>query len=191
MATELGVDALGFVFYEPSPRYVAPDVANDIIRQLPPFVTTVGLFVNHEHSQVEAILKQVRLDVLQFHGGEDDAFCRSFDKPYYKSIGVESRQALEQKMKEFPSASALLLDTHDPVLKGGTGRTFDWQLVGKDRPKPLIVAGGLNPANVHEAIRMLHPYAVDVSGGVEASKGIKDAQLMKDFLREVYRDSKA
>ncbi len=190
-AAELGVDALGFVFYEPSPRYIDPVRANEIIRQLPPFVTSVGLFVNHDRSQVEEILQVARLDVLQFHGEEDDAFCRSFNKVYYKAIGVESAAALQQKMKDYPGASALLLDTHDPILKGGTGRSFDWRLVGEDRPKPIILAGGLNPDNVREAIGMTQPYAVDVSGGVEASKGIKDAQLMREFLREVYRDSKA
>ncbi|WP_246840964.1 phosphoribosylanthranilate isomerase [Hahella sp. CCB-MM4] len=190
-AVESGVDALGFVFYEPSPRYIDPVKADEIVRQLPPFVSSVGLFVNHGRDQVESILKTVRLDVLQFHGDEDDAFCRSFNKVYYKAIGVESAEALQQKMREYPGASALLLDTHDPVLKGGTGRSFDWRLVGAERPKPIILAGGLNPENVREAINLTHPYAVDVSGGVEASKGIKDAQLMKDFLREVYRDSKA
>ncbi len=187
-ASALGVDALGFVFYKPSPRYVLPETAAEIIRELPPFVTTVGLFVNHSEEEVRSILGKVDLNVLQFHGEETDAFCRSFGRPFYKALGVVEEVDLVLLSEVYSHASALLLDAHDPVLKGGTGKTFDWSLVTEKRVKPLILAGGLDSSNVRSAIQQVKPYAVDVSGGVEASKGIKDANLMKAFLSEVYRE---
>ena len=188
VASTLGVDALGFVFYPPSPRYVLTETAAEIIAQLPPFVTSVGLFVNHSAEEVQAVLNKVDLNILQFHGDETDDFCQAFGRPFYKAVGVEGEADLDELSATYPHASALLLDTHDPVLKGGTGRSFDWSLVGESRIKPVILAGGLNPSNVRTAIQQVKPYAVDVSGGVEASKGIKDAELMKAFLSEVYRE---
>lgn len=189
-AVDAGADALGFVFYEPSPRYIEPLQAAKIISELPPFVTTVGLFVNHSQDDVQDILKLTLLDLLQFHGEETETFCARFQRPYIKALGVDESVDIKAVEAQFESAKALLLDTLDKKLKGGTGKTFDWNLVVSNLKKPVILAGGLNPANVRKAIRQVKPYGVDVSGGVEADKGKKDPILVKAFLSEVYSERK-
>ncbi len=184
-AVTSGADALGFVFYAPSPRYVTPSQAADIIRTLPPFVTTVGLFVNATEEEVRAVLDVAPLSLLQFHGDEDNSFCCCFDRPWIKALAMKPGQDIIATIAMFPDASGILLDAWHPDLRGGTGHHFDWQRYPAHVDKPLILAGGLTPDNVSSAILQTRPYAVDVSGGVELAKGIKDAQLMTAFLAEV------
>ena len=183
-AVELGADALGLNFYPPSPRYVEPQQAGEIVRQLPPFVTKVALFVDPEPEWVNLVLKQVQIDCIQFHGNETNEFCKQFHKPFIKALRVKSKEFLDHQMACFPNASALLLDAFVEGIPGGTGQRFDWQLIDPELKKRhrLILAGGLSPDNVHQAVAITSPYAVDVSGGVEESKGKKDHQLMKQFI---------
>ncbi len=189
-AVYAGADALGFNFYRPSPRYISPEDAAQIIARLPAFVSIVGLFVNHPAQQVALIAGQTKLDLLQFHGDESGDFCRQFERPYIKAVGVTEETPLDALFDEFADARALLFDTHDPKLKGGTGRTFNWDLALGDFPLPVILAGGLNPENVRQAIKQVKPFAVDVSGGVEKAKGIKDASLIQAFINEVHSERK-
>jgi len=184
-AAEAGADAIGLVFYAKSPRNVGLDQAAGIARALPPFVTTVALFVNPQPSEVEAVLRQVRPDVLQFHGEETPEFCRSFGVPYLKAARVRPQTDLLQFAAIYADAQGLLLDAWSETGHGGTGERFDWNMIPESLPKPIILAGGLSPANVRQAIGLVHPWAVDVSSGVEASKGIKDAALIAAFMKEV------
>jgi len=184
-AANIGVDAIGLVFYANSPRAVKTDQAQMIIQQLPPFVTTVGLFVDAEPNFVQHIITKVSLDVLQFHGEENPDYCASFSKPYIKALRIRSDTDIKQYAKNHIQAQALLLDTYVKGTKGGTGITFDWQQVPTDISKPIIVAGGLTPDNVTQVITKLQPYAVDVSGGVESAKGIKDAEKITAFMQGV------
>jgi phosphoribosylanthranilate isomerase len=184
-AVELGCDAIGLVFYEPSPRYVPPARASEIVAKLPPFVTAVGLFVDATPDYVQEVLAHVRLDLLQFHGDEAPEYCRQFGVPYLKAVRVRPETNLLQYAAAYADAKALLLDTYVSGTPGGTGVTFDWALVPNVFPMPIILAGGLDAGNVSEAIRQSRPYAVDVSGGVERQKGIKDADKMAAFMRGV------
>ena len=184
-AVASGADALGFVFYAPSPRHVSAAQAAAISSGLPPFVTSVGLFVNAGEEQVRAVLDVVPLSLLQFHGDEDNAFCARFGRPWIKALAMKPGQDIKAGIAAFPEASGILLDAWHPDLRGGTGHAFDWATFPAQVGKPLILAGGLTPDNVGEAIRQTRPYAVDVSGGVEQGKGIKDARLMAAFLAEV------
>ena len=184
-AVECGADAIGLVFYAESPRNISLQVAQQIVAALPPFVSVVGLFVNASANKIQTVLAQLQLDVLQFHGDETAAECAQFNLPYLKAIRVKPDTNLLQYCDEFNSAQALLLDAHSDAAYGGTGLTFDWALIPQNLPKPIILAGGLNPANVSAAIRQVQPYAVDVSGGVEESKGIKDAAKIAAFMRAV------
>ncbi len=184
-AASLGVDAIGLVFYENSPRAVSVKQAQEIIRQLPPFVTTVGLFVNAEPDWVQKVLTHVSLDVLQFHGEEPPDYCDRFGKPYIKALSMRPGVDVQAFVQRYSLAQAILLDTYLPGVKGGTGVTFDWQQVPKQFSTPLILAGGLSESNVGQAIVTLRPYAVDVSGGVESAKGIKDGQKMTLFMQAV------
>jgi phosphoribosylanthranilate isomerase len=188
-AIEAGADALGFVFYEPSPRYIEPDKAREIISLLPPFVAIVGLFVNADQSYVDRVAKLTSLSVIQFHGDEDESFCSGFDLPYLKAIRVQSSQDIIDADVEFQSAQGILLDAYKKGVPGGTGESFDWTLIPKNIEKPLILAGGLNASNVGEAVRQLNPYGVDVSGGVELRKGVKDHAKVISFIKEVSRVS--
>jgi phosphoribosylanthranilate isomerase len=185
VAARVGADAIGLVFYAPSPRAVSLDVARAIVSVLPPFISVVGLFVNAAHETVSEVLDQVRIDVLQFHGDEPADDCQRYGRPYIKACRVGEGTDVEALAREHVGAAALLLDTYDPALVGGTGKTFDWERVPHRLPLPLILAGGLTPENVAEAIRAVRPYAVDVSGGIEAAKGIKDAQCMQRFMDAV------
>lgn len=187
-AVAAGADAIGLVFYAPSPRAVEVEMAARIVSGLPPYVSSVGLFVNPARRDVLGVLDQVPLDMLQFHGEEDDVFCSSFERPYYKALGVNDCFDLRAAEAQYPHSRGLLLDAYDPVLKGGTGRSFDWARFPEPVSKPLILAGGLTPENVGKAIRQTQPYAVDVSGGVESARGVKDNELIKAFVREVMRE---
>ncbi|HEY0563855.1 MAG TPA: phosphoribosylanthranilate isomerase [Methylophilus sp.] len=180
-----GADAIGLVFYAPSPRNVSIAQAQAIVANLPPFVTTVGLFVNAGTAYIQQVLAQVRLDCVQFHGDETAAECEQINMPYYKAIRVKPDTNLLQYATEFKHAQALLLDAYSEAAVGGTGLTFDWKLIPSNLNKPVILAGGLTPDNVGLAIDAVNPYAVDVSGGVELSKGIKDDSKIAAFMRVV------
>ena len=188
-ACAAGADAIGLVFYPPSPRAVDIEQAITIRRALPPLVTVVGLFVNASTETVVETAARVHLDLLQYHGEETPSQCQAPGLPYMKAIRVNDDTDLGEACRRFASAEALILDTHDDRLWGGSGRTFDWDLVPADIALPVVVAGGLTPANVADAIGRLHPYAVDVSGGVEQSPGIKDAAKITRFIEEVDRVS--
>ena len=185
-AVENGCDAIGLVFYQPSPRYVSPELAAQIVDSLPPFVTAVGLFVDAEESSIHPVLSRVPLDILQFHGDETAEECEKYGMPYIKAVRVRSDTNLLQYAADYKTAKALLLDTYAEGMAGGTGKVFDWKLIPSDLPKPVILAGGLTPENVDQAIHQVRPYAVDVSGGVEkTTKGIKDADKIAAFMRGV------
>lgn len=184
-AVQQGADAIGLVFYANSPRYVAPAQAAEIVKKIPAFVSVVGLFVNAEPEEIKSILKIVALDVLQFHGDETPSQCRQFSKPYMKAVRVKSDTNLVQYAADYADAKALLLDAFAEGLPGGTGQVFDWKLIPQNLGLPVVLAGGLNAENVAQAISAVKPYAVDVSGGVEASKGIKDAAKIAAFMRGV------
>lgn len=184
-ATRAGAYAIGLVFYAPSPRYVTPAKAAEIIRALPPFVTAVGLFVDASVDDVRSALAAVPLQLLQFHGSETPAFCRQFARPYMKTVRMRPEVDLLQYAQNFHDARALLLDSHVEGLHGGSGAAFDWTLVPSDLPLPVVLSGGLTVENVVEAVRKVRPAAVDVSSGVESAKGIKDARKIAAFVKEV------
>ena len=183
-AAASGADALGLVFYEKSPRYVTVQQAVELAKTIPPFVTVVGLFVNPSADEVRNVLRQMPLDVLQFHGEEEPEFCAQFGRPYLKAVRVKLGVDLLQCAARYQGAQGLLLDAFIEGAHGGTGESFDWALI-PHLPLPVILSGGLHGGNVAEAIRQVRPYAVDVSSGVEASKGIKDAAKVAAFINEV------
>ncbi len=182
-AVAAGADAIGLVFYAKSPRAVDVEQAHSILAALPPFVTTVGLFVDIERAELERILARVPLDLLQFHGDESVQDCEGFNRPYIKALRVKAGDDIAAQVNTYPSAQGILLDTYVEGVPGGTGEAFDWSLVPQALSKPVILAGGLRPDNVAAAVAQVRPYAVDVSGGVEASKGIKDAEKIGAFIR--------
>lgn len=182
VAAEAGADAIGLVFYPPSPRAVSVDQARRIIAALPPFVTTVGLFVNAGRDELNRILDAVPLDLLQFHGDESSAECEGYGRRYLKALRVQPGDDVLAGMARYPGAAGILLDTFVAGVPGGTGETFDWTRVPARSGRPLVLAGGLTAENVRVAIAQARPYAVDVSGGVECSKGIKDAQKVRAFI---------
>jgi phosphoribosylanthranilate isomerase len=186
LAAELGAHALGFIFYHKSPRYVTPDKARHIIGQLPPFVATVGVFVDEDASQVREIASLAGLDWIQLHGGESPDYCRSLGRRVIKGFRVKGQEIYAQLTEYQGAAQAFLLDTYKPGTPGGTGETFDWQLAREVRNcGPIILAGGLTPDNVAEAIRIAQPAAVDVASGVEAAPGKKDPMRLKAFIEAV------
>lgn len=184
-AAQLGVDAVGLVFYPKSPRYVDVSQARDLVATLPAFVTVTALFLDPEESAVRAVLENVRVELLQFHGGEPAEFCRSFGRPYIKAVPMGSRADIAEYARRHSGAAALLLDSHAAGQKGGTGVSFDWGSIPRVEGPPLILAGGLNAGNVATAIRIVRPYGVDVSSGVESRPGIKDTAKMETFVNEV------
>lgn len=184
-AVAAGADAIGLVFYAPSPRAVSIEQARAIVAGLPPFVTTVGLFVDMPQADIEAVLTAVPLDLLQFHGDESAAACEALKRPYIKALRVRAQDDVAALVDAYPGARAVLLDTYVDGVPGGTGQAFDWALVPASLGKPVILAGGLTVENVAAAIARVRPYAVDVSGGVERAKGIKDAGKVKDFVHQV------
>nr|VFJ87012.1 MAG: phosphoribosylanthranilate isomerase [Candidatus Kentron sp. LFY]VFK15564.1 MAG: phosphoribosylanthranilate isomerase [Candidatus Kentron sp. LFY] len=184
-AARLGADAIGLVFYPPSPRAITIDKARTIAAALPPFVTLVALFVNPDRALVEEVLNTLPIDLLQFHGEETPEDCERYGRPYIKAVRMRKEIQLSAWAERFPSARALLLDTYRKGTRGGTGEIFDWTLVPREGTLPFILAGGLDPDNVREAIAAVKPFAVDVSGGVESVKGIKDANKMAEFIAAV------
>jgi phosphoribosylanthranilate isomerase len=186
MAVEAGADALGFVFYQGSPRYISPEQAAAIIRRLPPFVQTVGLFVNEASATVNAIANRCGLDIIQLHGEETPEYCRSMTRRVIKAFRVKDESSLEE-MANYQVA-ACLLDAWSPKAHGGTGTTFNWDIAARAAAsRPIILAGGLTPENVAEAIMIVKPYAVDVSSGVECSPGCKDRNKVCQFAHAVGR----
>jgi len=188
VAADAGADAIGLVFYRESPRFVTPGVAANVVALLPPFVTAVGLFVDATEAKIRETLAAVHLDLLQFHGSETPEFCASFGLPYVRAVAMEEGVDLLELAGRFSSARALLLDAHVPGTPGGTGRTFDWSAVPRDLPIPLILSGGLTAENVGQAVREVGPWAVDVSSGVEATRGTKDPRKIVEFIRSVRRE---
>lgn len=184
-AARAGADAIGLVFYPKSPRAVTIEQAQAICAVLPPFVTTVALFVDAEHFAVEDVLSEVPIDLLQFHGAETPAQCGAFAIPYIKAIRMRDDADLTDAASQYHDARGLLIDAYSPTEAGGTGEVFDWTRVPNDLDTPIILAGGLQPGNVAEAIHSVRPYAVDVSSGVEADKGIKDADKIAAFVAAV------
>ncbi len=185
VAVGAGADALGLVFYPPSPRAVTPEQAREVVAGLPPFVTRVGLFVNAGREAVAEVLDRVPLDLLQFHGDEPPEDCAGHGRPWIKAVRMRPGIDLHTLRGRYAGAAALLLDAYRPGTPGGTGEAFDWALIPPDLAPEIVLAGGLAPANVGTAIRRLRPYAVDVSGGVERARGIKDAARIEAFMREV------
>lgn len=181
---EAGADAIGFVFYPRSPRYVQPVVAAEIAAALPPFVTVVALFVNADPSYVNDVLAEVPVGLLQFHGDEDEAYCHQFERPFIKAARMKAGLDLVQYAASFPSARAILLDAFVEGYGGG-GHTFDWGLIPQGLPCPIVLSGGLSIDNVTEAVRCVRPAAVDVSSGVEISKGVKDHAKIAAFIAGV------
>jgi len=184
-AAVAGADAIGLVFYPASPRRVDAGMARAIVNSLPPFICKVGLFVEADRNTILSIIREVPLDLLQFHGNETPEQCRSYGKPYIKAIRMTADTDVSEFEQIYQDASALLLDTHVTDIAGGTGHAFDWNLIPAGLCKPIILAGGLDAGNVAAAIRHVHPYAVDVSSGVELAKGIKDRQKISAFVHAV------
>ncbi|RZG43479.1 phosphoribosylanthranilate isomerase [Acinetobacter wuhouensis] len=196
-AVRAGVDAIGLVFFEPSPRYVNIELATQLAKLIPPYVNIVGLFVNATAEDIAQVLEQVPLDVIQFHGDETAEQCQQIaqynKRRWYKAIQVKADATDTEiistiQQYQQAGASAMLLDAWHPELKGGTGHSFDWSQFPK-LDIPLILAGGLKPENIEDAIQTTQAYAVDVSGGVESAKGIKDQQLIERFMQGVQRGS--
>ena len=183
-AVSSGVDAIGLVFYPPSPRVLGLEHARQLALRVPPYVTKVALFVNEPEGKVREMLAAVPVDLLQFHGEEDEAYCRSFARPYVKAARVRPGVDLVEFARRYPSANGLLLDAYVDGY-GGAGETFDWSMIPSQLPLPVILSGGLHSGNVAEAICRVRPWAVDVSSGVESSKGIKDAEKIAAFVAAV------
>ncbi len=184
-AARLGAHAIGLVFYAGSPRAVTPAQARIIIDELPPFVVPVGLFVNAGAAEVRAVLDEAPVQLLQFHGDETPGFCGGVALPYLRAVRVRAETDLLQYAHEFRAAKGLLLDAWVEGARGGTGTVFDWSLIPRDLPAPVVLSGGLNPDNVEQAVRQVQPWAVDVSSGVESAKGIKDVRKMEAFMTGV------
>jgi phosphoribosylanthranilate isomerase len=184
-AARLGADAIGLVFYPPSPRAVETEQAREIVSHLPPFVTVVGLFVNEDPGRLSEVISRVPIDLLQFHGDESPEACRGHGRPWIKAIRMREETDLQEEAAAYSSASGLLLDTFEKGKPGGTGKSFDWDRIPGNLASKIVLAGGLNPQNVVQAIAQVRPYAVDVSGGVEASKGIKSAEKIAAFIEGV------
>jgi len=187
VASQSGADAIGLVFYEPSPRAVTVSQAQSICRELGPFTTVVGLFVNAESEFVTDVLRQVPLHVLQFHGDESPEYCEQFQRPWIKALRMKPGVDLQQVCEAYSSATGILVDSYTPGIPGGTGKVFDWSQLPPSLAQSLILAGGLSEENVGQAIQQLKPQAVDVSGGVESAPGQKDVQKIKGFIKAVHQ----
>lgn len=184
-AARAGADAIGLVFYAKSPRAVTMAEAQGVLRALPPFVTTVGLFVDAVPDDIREVLQSVSLDLLQFHGNEAPDQCRMYGRPYVKAVRMRETTDLTAVARSYHDAAGLLVDTYVEGMPGGTGRAFDWSRLPSSLSRPLILAGGLTPDNVAEAVGRVRPWAVDVSGGVESAPGVKDAARIEAFIRGV------
>lgn len=190
-AAQLGADAIGLIFYPPSPRSVNPEQACKVLATLPAMVTTVGVFVNPSHEELDAVLDRVPLDMVQFHGDESPQQCALSSRPWMKAVAMRDDVDLAECASQYAGARALLLDTFSVAVKGGTGRTFDWTLIPADLGMPIVLAGGLDAGNVGAALEAVRPHALDVNGGVESAPGIKDHTKMKAFMNEVQRGQAA
>lgn len=186
-AAYAGADAIGLVFYPPSPRHVSTSTAREIVAALPAFTTVVALFVDATSEQIKNVIDQVPIDLLQFHGDEPADACRHYAIPYIKAIRMQSHTDIKALSKEYHDAAGLLLDAYHAHAKGGTGEQFNWDLIPDNCALPIILAGGLNADNAADAIYRVKPYALDVSSGVERAKGIKDNHKIANFLTEVYQ----
>jgi len=186
-AVRQGADAIGLVFYPPSPRAVTPQQAAAIANSMPPFVTVVGLFVNADRETIADVLARVRLDLLQFHGDESPEQCGGHGRPYIKAVRMRDEVDLPRLKEQYAGAAGLLLDTYRKGRPGGTGEAFQWERIPRKLAGSIVLAGGLNADNVEQAVRQVGPYAVDVSGGVEGAKGIKDVSKIEAFMRGVGR----
>ena len=188
LAVDAGADAIGLVFYEKSLRFVNNELAAEISRVIPAFVSRVALFKDAQQQMIESVLEQVEIDLIQFHGSETADYCEQFNRPYIKAIGMKGTEHdadfLITSAGNYQSAKAILLDGHAPGEAGGTGESFDWTSIATV-DKPIVLAGGLTPANVKQAIDLVHPFAVDVSSGVESSPGIKDKDKVAAFMKQV------
>jgi len=184
-AGNLGADAIGLVFYPDSVRVLEPQHARAIIDAVPPFMKIVGLFMNAMADEIREIVRSAPVDLLQFHGDEPADFCRMFEQPYVKALAMGSGVDVSASLSAYPDAAAVLLDSHMNGHAGGTGQVFDWSTIPDTLAKPFILAGGLTPDNVVQAIYAAHPYAVDVSSGVESAPGVKDVDRMTQFIHEV------
>lgn len=183
-AALLGIDAIGLVFYDKSPRYVEIQRALEIVQALPPFINRVGLFVNADSYFIDEVLCEVPLDTLQFHGDETPQECQQYGLPFMKALRVNEQTNIPKLAQDYHQANGLLLDAYNSTTYGGTGESFDWSLAKVELDLPIILAGGLNPETVGKAIQQVSPYAVDVSSGVESSKGIKDIQKIQQFIQQ-------
>ena len=186
-AARLGADAIGLVFYPESPRNVSIEQASKIARALPAFVSVVALFVDADADFIETVLSKVPVDCIQFHGDETPEACRLFAKPYIKAIRVRDDTDLDAVQTQYYDAAGILLDAYHPGIPGGSGCSFNWDLIPRQPKLPIILAGGLSVENVDQAIQQVKPYAVDVSSGVEAGKGIKSAEKMAAFIKRTIR----
>jgi phosphoribosylanthranilate isomerase len=190
-AAQLGVDAIGLVFYPPSPRNVDIERAVEIVNALPAFVSVVALFVDEREARIREVLDRVPVDCLQFHGDEPDEACRIYGKRYMKAVRMREDIDIAALARRYHDAAGLLLDAWHPDAKGGTGSRFDWDLIPRQCALPIVLAGGLAADNATQAVQTVRPYALDVSSGVEAEKGIKDALKMAAFLRAVNEGDKS
>ena len=188
LVVDAGVDAVGLVFYGKSPRFVTIELAAEISQLIPAFVSRVALFKDAEQQMIESVLEQVEVDLVQFHGSETAVYCEQFNRPYIKALGMKGAEHdvsfLLANVEKYQSAKALLLDGHAPGEAGGSGKSFDWASIAAV-DKPIVLAGGLTPDNVKQAIDLVHPFAVDVSSGVESSPGIKDKNKVAAFMKQV------
>ncbi|MGR8935285.1 MAG: phosphoribosylanthranilate isomerase [Gammaproteobacteria bacterium] len=185
-AAYLGADAIGLVFYAQSPRNVDIAAAQNIVKALPAFTSVVALFVDEQPQRIHEVLRQVPVDLLQFHGDEAPEACRLYGKPYIKAVRMHSETDVAALAKRYADAAGILLDAYHPDMQGGSGKRFDWNLIPRHCTLPVILAGGLEAKNVQRAVRQVKPYALDVSSGVESAKGFKDAGKMAALLKEVY-----
>jgi len=181
----LDIHAIGLVFFNESPRAVSIEQANEIIQELPPFINKVGLFVNASSNFVDQVLNSVNIDTIQFHGDESSSDCSQFQMPFIKAIRMREGTNLLKQAEEFSSAAGLLLDSFEEDSYGGTGKSFDWNLIKNNLDLPIILAGGLNKDNIMSAIEKTQPYAIDISSGVEVDKGIKDIEKTKEIIEIV------
>lgn len=183
-AAKLGVDAIGLVFYPPSPRHVSIEKAVEIVKAIPAFVSIVALFSDADEAFIRKVLAKVPIDCIQFHGDESAERCRIYEKPYMKAVRMQRHVDVAAVAEQYHDASALLLDAYQPGIKGGSGHCFDWSLIPRHCNLPIVLAGGLTPENAAQAVFEVHPYALDVSSGVETEKGIKDAAKMAAFIQK-------
>jgi len=190
-ASKLGVDAIGFVFVEASKRAITPEAAAKIASQLPPFMVRVGLFLNAPDEEVQSAIQHIPNLLPQFHGTESPEWCESFNRPYIKAVGVADGVPSPEELSRYKSSQGFLFDSNAPGELGGTGHAFDWAKLEQSSPQQLILAGGLYPENVESAVRQVRPYAVDVSSGVEQSKGVKDVLKMQTFVNAVRQADKS